>query len=196
MDHEPKQPAQHPDDLKQFERELRALVPRGPNIEVARLMYVAGQASMAPVPSPLPQPAGSAWYWPLSTAISSSIAIWLAALLIITEQNPSLMPTPQTAGNDKKAMPTTPAENPPTGKTVVAIVEKSAGGGDVLLSPAQVTAIEPSAMTFEPSAAAVMPDSLSAAIAGPGTYGSLTRSVLRDAQRDVQRPVQGGLWGW
>jgi hypothetical protein len=87
---------QHPDDVRALERELRALVPKSPNIDAARLMYLAGQASLSPMPPPIPfapTPVWRAqWLWPISTAAAGVVAAWLAVLLAISYHHASLEP--------------------------------------------------------------------------------------------------------
>jgi hypothetical protein len=85
--------------LKALERELRALVPKSPNIEVAKLMYLAGQASLSPLPPPVPfAPTPlwrSQWVWPISTAAAGTLAAWLAVLLAISYHHAALEPKPK-----------------------------------------------------------------------------------------------------
>jgi hypothetical protein len=140
-------------------------------------MYMAGQASMAPVPPPAPVVAGSAWYWPLSTAISSVIAVWLSVMLIITNYNPSLTPMPRAGKPDipKK-------KSPPVDAPQVVVVEKPAPSGD-----REVTM--PVKDQFESPA-------LSTSISSPGTYGSMTRNIIREEQRRTGKTHAAGMWTW
>lgn len=173
MDHEAKQPG----EINELERELRALVPRAPKIEVARLMYMAGQASMSPVPPPAPVVAGSAWYWPLSTAISSVIAVWLSVMLIITNYNPSLSPIPRAGKPD-----TPKKKSPPVDPPQVVAVEKPAASGDrEITMPVKNEIISPS---------------LGTAVSTPGTYGSMTRSIIREEERRTGKKYTGAMWNW
>lgn len=107
---------QHPDDLKSLERELRALVPKSPNIDMAKLMYEAGQASLSPVPAPLPfapVPAWrSQWLWPVSTAAVSTLAAWLAVLLALSYHRASLEPKPRAIEPPHPPMVARPASEP------------------------------------------------------------------------------------
>lgn len=88
----------HAREMNDLERELRALVPRGPHVDVARLMYEAGQASLSPVPPTAPSvraaAARSHWLWPLSTALTASLAAWLGITLVIL-QNRTPLATPE-----------------------------------------------------------------------------------------------------
>src|SRR5687767_7511556 len=84
----------NPEDHRELERELRALVPRAPNVELAKLMYLAGQASLSPVPPMAPIGAAplwrAQWWWPASTAAAGTVAAWLAVLLVLSHHKPSL----------------------------------------------------------------------------------------------------------
>jgi hypothetical protein len=105
---------QCPDEMRALERELRALVPRGPNIEMAKMMYRAGQASLSPVPSLLPlaavAPWRSQWLWPVSTAATSIIAGWLAVMLVVSHNKESLpASTPKVVTRPDTPKPNAPA---------------------------------------------------------------------------------------
>jgi hypothetical protein len=59
-------------------------------------MYLAGQASLSPMPPPIPfapTPVWRAqWLWPISTAAAGVVAAWLAVLLAISYHHASLEP--------------------------------------------------------------------------------------------------------
>lgn len=99
-------------ESKALERELRALVPRGSRIDVAKVMYFAGQASLSPVPplAPVaPTPAWhSQWLWPAATAVSSVLAAWLAVLLVLSHHKDSIpKPEPRTIAQPHHTAPST-----------------------------------------------------------------------------------------
>jgi hypothetical protein len=76
--------------MNDLERELRALTPRGPHVDLARMMYLAGRASLAPVSRSaskaiLAPPVRAPWLWPLSTAITGTLAAWLAVMLVVVQ---------------------------------------------------------------------------------------------------------------
>lgn len=77
-------------EMNDLERELRALTPRGPHVDLARMMYLAGRASLAPVSRSaskaiLAPPVRAPWLWPLSTAITGTLAAWLAVMLVVVQ---------------------------------------------------------------------------------------------------------------
>ncbi len=84
-------------EMKELERELRALVPRGPRVELAKLMYLAGQASLSPVPPLVPLAAAplwrTQWLWPVSTAVAATAAAWLGVLLFLSNHREALTTT-------------------------------------------------------------------------------------------------------
>lgn len=95
MDREGQSPGElNSPEMKELERELRALVPRAPNVELAKVMYLAGQASLSPVPPspPAPPAAGwnAQWLWPISTAIAATAAAWLGVLLFLANHRHAL----------------------------------------------------------------------------------------------------------
>jgi hypothetical protein len=113
-------------EVRALERELRALVPRSPRIDVAKVMFLAGQASLSPVPPiapTAPTPSWhSQWLWPAATAVSSVAAAWLAVLLVLSHNKESLPnPEPRTVAQPDHPAPTTnPLSPSPTSQQAVA----------------------------------------------------------------------------
>jgi hypothetical protein len=197
MDYE----GQQPRELKELERELRALVPRGPKVDLARIMFMAGQASMSPIPPPAPPavPWG-AWYWPISTAIASVVAVWLGVMLIWTQTHPTLVPAPQHA-----VAPHPPLENPQAAPRaedsaspdapLSAIAEYSPGVGvsESLVEDARYVRDRQTALS-QGIDALPQPAQSGARSTSPETYGALTRDVIREQQRRTIRGDTTSLW--
>lgn len=126
-------------ESRALERELRALVPRNPRIDVAKVMYLAGQASLSPVPplAPIaPTPTwNSQWLWPAATAVSSVLAAWLAVLLVLSHNKDSLpAPEPRTVAQPHHATPKT--DPPPPLPAAEQAVASSASAPPVNISAA------------------------------------------------------------
>ncbi len=164
----------HPDELKELERELRALVPRGPRVEMARMMYLAGQASMSPVPPVAPgvAPKMMGWFWPLSTGAMTLVALWLGALLVVLQTRPGLV------NNAGHSDPPHHAPHPPV------VVD--------VAPPLRVT--QPTVAAAPPRAVAPVDGEDQTALSEtsssspkPGTYGTLTRRLMNEQRRSTQR---------
>lgn len=85
-------------EMNALERELRALAPCAATIDVARLMYEAGQASLSPVPPVAPAKGSRThWMWPVSTALTGSLAAWLGITLLFMHNRAELTGVPITA---------------------------------------------------------------------------------------------------
>jgi hypothetical protein len=183
----------NPDDLRHLERELRALVPRAPSTDLAKLMYRAGQASLSPLPpiAPLavaPVDRGQ-WLWPASTAVTGTLAAWLAVMLIIAYNRPSFPDAPTRSVVHPHPLP------PP-----VAVQEMAPAAPQIPAPRPTMTAENATYIRDRDTALQHGVDALShpaaPALAGEGT--SATRVVPSAALRrelGITRPVRGG-WKW
>jgi len=75
------QEEQHALDLKAIEARLASLVPRTDRLDRERLMFLAGQASVAPSPATQRRPFGR-WAWPAATAAMTAAAASLLVVLL------------------------------------------------------------------------------------------------------------------
>lgn len=72
-----------PDDLREIESALRSLTPQPARIDPARLMFLAGQESVRAAPRRAGRVSG---WWRVATALSSALALTLAAIIVIRPQ--------------------------------------------------------------------------------------------------------------
>jgi hypothetical protein len=99
-----------PPELRSFEAQLAALVPRTDRLDRERLMYRAGRASLAAEIGRRP------WAWPAAfsamTVVAASLLVALAvrpAEHIVEVPGPAPQPSPMIAGNQNHHGPTSPS---------------------------------------------------------------------------------------
>jgi hypothetical protein len=194
---------QQPDEMKELERELRALVPRGPKVDLARIMYRAGQASMSPIPAVAPVAAKvwGGWFWPTSAGVMTLLALWLGVMLIVSQVRPAIdtRDTHNHTAVVQPALPKTPAPNSPMLLENVpgSVVESTSPGDARYLRDRQVVISQGADALPHNQAAHSQAGSPpgSAPPGTPGSYGSLSRGLLREHRRTTQRATMWSeLW--
>lgn len=188
---------QHPDEMKELERELRALVPRGPKVDLARIMFRAGQASMAPVPPlapPLPAKPWGTWFWPASAGVMSLVALWLGAIIVVSQFRPHDTPAAPDTPHPTH-MVAVPAPVPASTENYPPIVENP--------SPIVVEPATPSDARYLRDRQVVISqgvDALPRHQAGnapsdtPGSYGSMNREMLRERRSPQRATFWSEFW--
>lgn len=175
----------HPDELKELERELRALVPRGPRVEMARMMYLAGQASMSPVPPTAPgvAPKAFGWMWPLSTGAMKLVALWLGALLLVSHAPDVLVNTPRSNTQHPHPLhPVLPPNNP-----APALAENGAPAVVPGTTTVDARYLRDRQTAIRDGVEALPPSGTVGSSEVPGTYGSLTRKLMNEQRAATHR---------
>lgn len=182
-------------ELKELERELRALVPRGPNIELAKLMYQAGQASLSPVPPLAPIVAAAPlwrkqWLWPASTAIAATAAAWLGVLLLLSQHRASLPQTePRTIVQPHAPLP---APSPVQAESQ-AVVNSEAAAPTVPATDAHYLRARETALSAGVDALSDKDGSHATATPAPMSRAAQASAVEREL--GIRRSIRGG-WGF
>lgn len=186
---------QQPDELKELERELRALVPRGPKVELARMMYLAGQASLSPVPPggvPLvPAKPTGGWGWPVATGLMSLVALWLGALIIVLQTRGPLVQHAEPVPAPSAASPA-PVNHPSPMPPIVVqtqVVDPTRTQADASYLRDRRTAIDEGVEAMPSATTGTAP------AVSPGSYGSLRNGILREQRRTTHRATMWSeLW--